>query len=71
MNHSIFIAATGQNVGKTTLCLGIMAALHKHFPSVGFIKPVGQQHVLVENNLTVDKDVVLFKNYFHPKRDLK
>lgn len=62
--HSIFIGATGQNVGKTTLCLGIIAALKKRFDSVGFIKPVGQQHVkIAETN--VDKDVVLFKDYFH------
>ncbi len=61
---SIFIAATGQNVGKTTLCLGIIAALKKRFPSVGFIKPVGQQHVKIADGLNVDKDVVLFKNHF-------
>jgi len=61
---AIFIAATGQNVGKTTLCLGIMAALKNRFSNVGFIKPVGQQHVRVNKNLNVDKDVLLFKNYF-------
>jgi phosphate acetyltransferase len=61
---SIFIAATGQNVGKTTLCLGILAALQKRYPSVGFIKPVGQQHVKVEQDINVDKDVVLFKQHF-------
>lgn len=64
MKKAIFIAATGQNVGKTTLCLGILAALHKRFSSVGFIKPVGQQHVKVLDNLNVDKDVILFKEYF-------
>lgn len=62
--NAIFIAATGQNVGKTTLCLGIMAALKKRFGDVGFIKPVGQQHVEVEPGLRVDKDAVLFKEYF-------
>lgn len=65
MEKAIFIAATGQNVGKTTLCLGILAALHKRFAQVGFIKPVGQQHVKVRDNLNVDKDVVLFKEYFN------
>lgn len=62
---SIFIAATGQNVGKTTICLGIVAALQKRFANIGFIKPVGQQHVRVQENLNVDKDVVLFKDHFH------
>lgn len=69
MKKAIFIAATGQNVGKTTLCLGILAALHKRFSSVGFIKPVGQQHVKVLDNLKVDKDVVLFKEYFGLQSD--
>jgi len=62
--NAIFVAATGQNVGKTTLCLGLLAGLRKRFGSVGFIKPVGQQHVKVENEIKVDKDVVLFKKHF-------
>lgn len=62
--NAIFIAATGQNVGKTTLCLGIIAALKKRFPSVGFIKPVGQRHVKVDGQINVDKDAVLFKKHF-------
>jgi phosphate acetyltransferase len=66
--NSIFIGATGQNVGKTTLCLGLIAALKKRFDSVGFIKPVGQQHVRI-NDTNVDKDVVLFKEYFHLNED--
>lgn len=61
---AIFIAATGQHVGKTTLCLGMIAALKKFFPLVGFMKPVGQQHEVVAHGLRVDKDVVLFKEYF-------
>ncbi len=65
MKKAIFIAATGQNVGKTTLCLGILAALHKRFHQIGFIKPIGQQHVKIQENLNVDKDVVLFKEYFN------
>lgn len=62
--RSIFIAATGQNVGKTTICLGIIAGLKRRFQNVGFIKPVGQQHVEVGGNLKVDKDAVLFKEHF-------
>jgi phosphate acetyltransferase len=62
--HAIFIAATGQNVGKTTLCLGIIAGLRKRYTDVGFIKPVGQQHVKVDEHTNVDKDVVLFKEHF-------
>lgn len=64
IKKSVFIGATGQNVGKTTLCLGIIAALKKRFGSVGFIKPVGQQHVSINKKTIVDKDVVLFKEHF-------
>lgn len=63
--NALFIAATGQNVGKTTICLGILANLKKRFNSVGFIKPVGQQHVKIDGHINVDKDVVLFKKHFH------
>lgn len=69
MSKAIFIAATGQNVGKTTLCLGILSGLKKRFSEVGFIKPVGQQHVNIEG-INVDKDAVLFKDYFHLKTPL-
>lgn len=62
--NAVFIAATGQNVGKTTLCLGLIAALQKRFQSVGFIKPVGQRHVKIDGNINVDKDAVLFKEHF-------
>lgn len=62
--RAIFIAATGQNVGKTTVCLGAIAGMHTYYKRVGFIKPVGQQHILVDKCLRVDKDVVLFKERF-------
>lgn len=63
-DKAIFISATGQNVGKTTLCLGILSGLQKRYASVGFIKPVGQQHVKISDTLKVDKDVMLFKHHF-------
>lgn len=59
----IFIAATNQNIGKTTVCLGLISGLNKRLNKVGFIKPVGQEHVTYEN-VRVDKDVVLFKDHF-------
>lgn len=65
--RSLFVAATGQNVGKTTICLGLLAALKKRFTNIGFIKPVGQHHIMVENEQIVDKDAYLFKKYFHLK----
>src|SRR5271155_5330965 len=54
----VFIAATRQNYGKTTMSLGLIAALQKHFPRVGFIKPVGQRFVEIEEQ-KIDEDTVL------------
>lgn len=64
MKQAIFIGATGQNVGKTTTCLGLISGLKKRYSKVGFIKPVGQQHVTVGECTLVDKDAELFKNHF-------
>lgn len=66
---SIFVASTGQNIGKTTCSLGIYAGLRKKFSSVGFIKPVGQRHVETETGICVDKDVALFKEQFQIEDD--
>lgn len=54
-----YIAATGQHKGKTTSTLGIAASLQELGYNVGYCKPVGQQHVTINNQLA-DKDVVLF-----------
>jgi phosphate acetyltransferase len=62
--QAIFVAATGQHVGKTTICLGLVHGLKKRLKNVGFIKPVGQRGVKIEDSLHVDKDVALFKRHF-------
>jgi dethiobiotin synthase len=62
--RAFFVAATGQNVGKTTTCLGLFAGLKKRFAKIGFFKPVGQEHVETAGGVHVDKDVVLFKSHF-------
>ena len=58
MAKRIFIAATMQNEGKTTLCLGLINALKKRFKKITFIKPIGQRY-LVEQGYKVDEDSVL------------
>ncbi len=63
--NAVFIASTGQHVGKTTTCLGIFSGLQKRYRKVGYMKPIGQQHVKTKSGLNVDKDVVLFRNQFH------
>jgi BioD-like phosphotransacetylase family protein len=54
----VFIAATRQNDGKTTVSLGLIAALQQHFPRIGYIKPVGQRFVEIEEQ-KIDEDTVL------------
>ena len=67
MTKGIFIAATGQHVGKSTISLGLMAGLQERYKHVGFIKPVGQQHVQISPGVHVDKDVDLIRDFFHLK----
>jgi BioD-like phosphotransacetylase family protein len=59
----IFIAATRQNDGKTTAALGLIAALQEKFPRVGYIKPVGQRFVEIEEQ-KIDEDTVLMDAVF-------
>jgi len=67
--RTIYVAATRQHVGKTTVSLALVSGLQKRYGKVGFIKPVGQQHVPVHSESTgetvrVDKDVVLMREHF-------
>ncbi|MBC8003247.1 MAG: AAA family ATPase [Opitutaceae bacterium] len=66
MNHvtpRVFIAATRQNDGKTTTSLGLLAALQKLYPRIGYIKPVGQRFVEIEEQ-KIDEDTVLMDRVF-------
>lgn len=59
-----FVAATGQNIGKTTTCLGLLAGLKKRYQQAGYLKPVGQEYMETETGVHVDKDVLLFRSTF-------
>src|ERR1039457_4831355 len=59
----VFIAATRQNDGKTTTSLGLIAALQKDVPRVGYIKPVGQRFVEIEEQ-KIDEDTVLMDSVY-------
>lgn len=56
----IFIAATKQNDGKTTVSLGLISNLSRNFKRVGFIKPVGQRY-LEEGGFKIDEDSILIE----------
>ncbi|MFN7170720.1 MAG: AAA family ATPase, partial [Candidatus Omnitrophota bacterium] len=62
-HKKLFIAATMQNDGKTTIALGLISALKNKFKKIGFIKPVGQRYLL-ENGYKVDEDSVLIEKVF-------
>jgi len=66
----IFVAATRQNDGKTTISLGLIRAFKKRFRSVGFIKPVGQRYVF-EHGYKVDEDSVLIEKVCGMKGSIK
>jgi BioD-like phosphotransacetylase family protein len=59
----VFIAATRQNDGKTTTSLGLLAALKNHYPRVGYINPVGQRFVEIEQH-KIDEDTVLMDRVY-------
>src|SRR5438105_14653009 len=59
----VFIAATRMNDGKTTTSLGLIAALQSYYPRVGYIKPVGQRCVEIEEQ-KIDEDTVLMDSVF-------
>ena len=40
MVRSFFIASTGQNVGKTTLSLGLLSGLQKRNIPISYMKPI-------------------------------
>jgi BioD-like phosphotransacetylase family protein len=62
MRH-LYLAATGQNRGKTTVSLGVMDGFGRRGLSTGFIKPVGQRTV-IEDGIPADEDAVLMRAVF-------
>src|SRR5690606_3479687 len=59
----VFLAATGQNRGKTTLSLGLLAAIRERGLHLGFVKPVGQRYLMVDGT-RADEDAGLMSDVF-------
>jgi hypothetical protein len=68
--RKIFIAATKQNDGKTTVSLGIIKNLQEKFGKVGFIKPIGQRYLEGEG-VKIDEDSILIEEVCGIKSGLK
>ena len=62
MRH-VYLAATGQNRGKTTVSLGVLDGFQRRGLSTGFLKPVGQR-TIIEEGVPADEDAVLMKQVF-------
>lgn len=60
MRH-LYLAATGQNRGKTTASLGLMDLFLGEGLRTGFMKPVGQRTVVDAAGVPADEDAVLVK----------
>ncbi len=69
MAKRVFIAATRQNEGKTTVSLGLLACLSSKVKNLGFIKPVGQRYIEVEGH-KIDEDAVLIRDVFQMPYEL-
>ncbi len=67
--EKIFIGATGQHVGKTTLSVALYHLAKLKHQKVGFMKPVGQEH-LNYHGIDVDKDVAMMAQVYGLEEDL-
>jgi hypothetical protein len=63
MMRQLYLAATGMNRGKTTLSLGLLAALLDRGLATGFLKPVGQRYAVVDG-VPADEDAILMRHVF-------
>lgn len=69
MAKKIFVAATGQNCGKTTISISLMHQARKRYKRVGFIKPFGPK-VLLYDDFMVDMDALLMAKAFGMEEDI-
>jgi BioD-like phosphotransacetylase family protein len=59
----LYLAATGQNRGKTTAALGLLDGFLRRGLKTGFMKPVGQRTV-IDHGEPADEDAVLMHEVF-------
>src|SRR6187551_3232462 len=61
--RQLYLAATGQNRGKTTASLGLLDGFLRRGLKAGFMKPVGQRTV-IDDGVPADEDAVLMRDVF-------
>ncbi len=70
----IYISGAHQHSGKTVTSIGLLSLLSKIYPSeeLGYIKPVGQQVIKLDDGTTIDKDAQIIDKFSQiPALDLK
>lgn len=63
MCRKIFIGATGQHCGKTTISLSLMHLARRKYKRVGFMKPIGPKCIQYRS-LTMDKDAAMMASVY-------
>jgi len=69
MAKCLFIAATGKDVGKTSISLSLIHLLSKRYKRIGYIKPISQRFIQFSESKVGD-DPVLIKEIFDLKNDI-
>lgn len=69
MCKKLFIAATGQNCGKTTMSISLMHLALKKYRRVGFIKPIGPKIEMFGDRM-VDMDAALMAKAYGLEDDI-
>ncbi len=69
MCKKIFIAATGQQCGKTTTSIALLHMARKKYRRVGFMKPLGPKPTMFRGRW-VDQDAALLARIYDLKDDL-
>ncbi len=70
MCKKLFIAATSQNCGKTTMSVSLMHLARKKYARVGFIKPIGPKIEMFGNRM-VDMDAALMAKAYGLEEDIE
>jgi BioD-like phosphotransacetylase family protein len=69
MAKKLFIAATGQNCGKTTMSVSLLHLARRKYDRVGFIKPIGPK-IEMYGDMMVDMDAVLMAKTYGLEEDI-
>ena len=69
MCKKLYIAATGQNCGKTTMSVSLMHLAKRKYDRVGFIKPIGPK-IEMFGDLMVDMDAALMAKAYGLESDI-